>query len=258
MCVALSPVRAAELTTFAAAEKEAERLQGTEDGYAYMVKFLDAIAPAVGRAMHACQPKTPKQERDIHVAIVFIVGADGRMERILHSPNSPSAICFMKNFRLPAPLPRPPHGHWPVNSVLAIDGAPQDRNATAPMPFPKYEHIIAPYVAKARATYPAAKKRFFAGLPRGWRFEVWLRLYQNDQSGKHVAAEDCFVAIERIQEGRVWGILMNQPIIVHGYTRGDRVTAPEAEVRNWMFARPDGTEEGNVVGKFLEKHYKLQ
>ncbi|HEY0724028.1 MAG TPA: hypothetical protein VGD41_08620, partial [Pyrinomonadaceae bacterium] len=121
ICVALSPIRAADLTTFAAAEKEAERLQGTDEGYAYMKKVLDAIAPPLGRALHACQPKTPKQKKEIHVGLVFIVGADGRMERILHSPDSPSATCFLRNFRLPAPLPRPPHGHWPVNSVLAID-----------------------------------------------------------------------------------------------------------------------------------------
>jgi uncharacterized protein YegJ (DUF2314 family) len=133
--------------------------------------------------------------------------------------------------------------------------APESGTATAPMPLVKYDRVIAPYVAKARATYPAAKKRFRARLPRGWDFSVWVRLYQNDASGKHVAAEDCFLAVERIQEGRVWGILMNQPLIVRGYTRGDRVTAPESEVRNWMFVRPDGTEEGNVVGKFLEKHH---
>jgi hypothetical protein len=119
--VAVPLVRAADLATFAAAEKEADRLQGTNDGYAYMVKFGDAIAPALGRALHACQTKTPKQKKEIHVALVFVVGADGRMERILHSPDSPSAICFIRNFRLSAPLPRPPHGHWPVNSVLAID-----------------------------------------------------------------------------------------------------------------------------------------
>lgn len=119
--VALAPGRAADLTSYAAAEKEAERLQGTDEGYAYMKKFLEAIAPPLGRALHACQPKNPKQKKEIHVYLVFIVGADGRIERILHSPDSASATCFVRNFRLPAPLPRPPHGHWPVNSVLAID-----------------------------------------------------------------------------------------------------------------------------------------
>src|SRR4051794_11963223 len=116
--VAFSSVRAADLTTFGAAEKEATRLQGTDEGYAYMVKCLDAIAAPLGRALHACQPKSPKQHKEIHVGLVFIIAADGRIERILHSPDSPSATCFLRNFRLPAPLPRPPRGHWPVNSVL--------------------------------------------------------------------------------------------------------------------------------------------
>ena len=48
---------------------------------------------------------------------------------------------------------------------------------------------------------------------------------------------------------------MNQPVIVRGYSSGDRVTAPESEVRNWMFVRPDGTEEGNIVGKFLRSSH---
>jgi Uncharacterized protein conserved in bacteria (DUF2314) len=145
-----------------------------------------------------------------------------------------------------------------AGAAFAATPTPDESNAIAPMPLPKYDHIIAPYVAKARATYPAAKKRFFAGLPKGWRFEVWLRLYQSDKSAKQTGAEDCFVEVERIQDGRVFGILKNQPLIMRGYTRGDRVTAPESEVRNWMFVRPDGTEEGNIVGKFLEKHYKTQ
>jgi uncharacterized protein YegJ (DUF2314 family) len=139
-----------------------------------------------------------------------------------------------------------------LTSVAGAAG--QDRNATVQLDSVKYDRIIAPYVAKARATYPAAKKRFFAGLPPNWHFEVWVRLYQNDRAGKHVAAEDCFLQVERIQEGRVWGVLMNQPLLVRDFTRGERVTAPETEVRNWMFVRPDGTEEGNIVGKFLEKH----
>ena len=33
---------------------------------------------------------------------------------------------------------------------------------------------------------------------------------------------------------------------------GDPVTVKEAELVDWMIARPDGSEEGNVVGKFLD------
>src|SRR5258705_280606 len=44
-----------------------------------------------------------------------------------------------------------------------------------------YDRAIAPYVVKARASYPSAKKRYLAGLPSGYTFAVWIRLYQNDE-----------------------------------------------------------------------------
>jgi hypothetical protein len=40
--------------------------------------------------------------------------------------------------------------------------------------------------------------------------------------------------------------------IVHGYRLGDRYTFPESELRDWLIAKPDGSEEGNYVGKFLD------
>jgi hypothetical protein len=57
----------------------------------------------------------------------------------------------------------------------------------------------APYIAKARATYPAAKKRYLAGLPRGYRFEVRKRLA--DPGG--VAFEEVFIEIDAIKDGKV-------------------------------------------------------
>lgn len=113
-------VHAAELTTFAAGEKEALRLYGTDEGHAYMVKFLDAMDQAVGQALRACLPGIPGRKKEIRFQIVFIVSADGRIERMLRSTDSPSAVCFTKNIRPPAQLPRPPHGHWPIVSALTI------------------------------------------------------------------------------------------------------------------------------------------
>jgi hypothetical protein len=40
-----------------------------------------------------------------------------------------------------------------------------EKNTTVPMELAEYDRTIAPYVAQARATYPAAKRRFLAGLP---------------------------------------------------------------------------------------------
>ena len=133
-----------------------------------------------------------------------------------------------------------------------------EKNMTPPMELQAYDRAIAPYVAQARATYPAAKKRFLAGLPKGYIFAVWLRLYETDKQKKLLYFEDCFVSVERIAGGRVYGRLENKPRVVHGHSMGERVVGDESEIRNWLIEHPDGYEEGNVVGKFLEKHYKLQ
>jgi hypothetical protein len=45
--------------------------------------------------------------------------------------------------------------------------------------------------------------------------------------------------------------------LLHNYKEGERVTIPESNIDNWVIVRPDGTEDGNYVGKFLD-HYKPQ
>jgi hypothetical protein len=118
--VAVARVHAAQLKTFAAAEKEATRLYGTTEGHEYMVKFLDAMDQAVGQALRACLPGIPGRKQDIRFEVVFIVSAEGRIQRMLRSTDSPSAICFTKSIRPPTQLPRPPHGDWPIVSALTI------------------------------------------------------------------------------------------------------------------------------------------
>jgi hypothetical protein len=112
--------RAADLSTFAAADREAVRLYGTDQGHAYMVKFLDAMDQAVGQALRACLPGIPGRKKDIRFEIVFIVSAEGRIERMMRSTDSPSAVCFTRSIRPAAQLPRPPHDHWPIVSALTI------------------------------------------------------------------------------------------------------------------------------------------
>jgi hypothetical protein len=43
--------------------------------------------------------------------------------------------------------------------------------------------------------------------------------------------------------------------LLHSYKEGQRITISEDKIDNWVIVRPDGTEEGNYVGKFLD-HYK--
>ena len=131
-------------------------------------------------------------------------------------------------------------------------------NETGPVNGEAYQKAIAPYVAKARATYPASKKRFLAGLPANQTFYVWTRLYQESAKGQRPRVEDVFIQVHTITGGKVYGVIANTPDLVTNYKQGQRVQFPESDVLNWVIVRPDGSEEGNYVGKFLEKHYKIR
>jgi hypothetical protein len=110
----------------------------------------------------------------------------------------------------------------------------------------------APYIAKARATYPAAKKRYLAGLPRGCWFEVRKRLADSDGM-----FEEVFVEVDAIKDGMVHGRIGSEIDAVHGYRQWQRISFREKDVLDWTIVHPDGREEGNYVGKFLDA-YKPQ
>jgi hypothetical protein len=112
------------------------------------------------------------------------------------------------------------------------------------------ERAIQPYVAKARKTYPAAKKRFLAGLPPKYLFSLTTKLW--DRS--HTKFEVVFVVAEKISDGKVTGHLATHTKQPVGYNFGDQISFPESQVMDWTIVHPDGTEEGNVVGKFMDTY----
>ena len=108
------------------------------------------------------------------------------------------------------------------------------------------ERATAPYVEQARNTYPQAKRRYLAGLPRGYRFSAVTKLHSPGR------VEAVFVAVTSIKGNLITGRIDNEILSVAGYKAGDMYTFPEAELVDWVILRPDGKEEGNVVGKFLD------
>jgi len=113
------------------------------------------------------------------------------------------------------------------------------------------ERAMQPYVAKARKTYPAAKKRFLAGLPPKYLFSLTTKLW--DRS--HTKFEVVFVVADKISDGKVTGHLASHTKQPVGYDFGDQITFPESQVTDWTIVHPDGTEEGNIVGKFLDSYH---
>jgi len=111
------------------------------------------------------------------------------------------------------------------------------------------DRAMQPYIAQARATWAQARQRYLAGLPPRHSFFVTALLIDNQDRREQV-----FIAVDGIQGGTISGKIWNQVEVVHGYKLGDRYSLPESELRDWLIAKPDGTEEGNFVGKFLDTY----
>ena len=134
--------------------------------------------------------------------------------------------------------------------AAAQNNPPQDKPvATNAEQQKKIEDAIAPYVKKARETLPEAKKRYLAGLPQDQTFYVTIRLY--DSSKKY---EQVFVKVTSWEGETIQGILSSDISLIRNHSRGEKLTCNESEILDWTISRPDGTEEGNFVGKFLDTY----
>lgn len=100
---------------------------------------------------------------------------------------------------------------------------------------------------RRRATWPDAKARYLAGLPPKHAFFVTYQL--EDRKGN---VERVFVAVHEIAEGVVHGRIWNDITLVEGFEFRQEISFPESDVLDWTIARPDGTEEGNFIGKYVD------
>ena len=111
------------------------------------------------------------------------------------------------------------------------------------------DSAMQPYIAQARATYPAAKARYLAGLPAGQSFFITTRV--TDPTGRW---EQVFIAVDSIRGTTVFGKIWSEVAIVQGYRLRQPYRFPESQLIDWLITKPDGTEEGNFVGKFLDTY----
>jgi hypothetical protein len=147
--------------------------------------------------------------------------------------------------RSPTPVDAKPGSVAPLSS-----NAPPDRpHPVTTEDLQAYENAIAPHVAQAKRTWPDARRRYLAGLPAGQIFFVTTRL--RDARGRH---ETVFIRVQSIKDGLISGTIATQLQIFRAYKPGDAYSLREEDLMDWMIARPDGSEEGNVVGKFLDTY----
>jgi hypothetical protein len=136
----------------------------------------------------------------------------------------------------------------PPSAEPAASSAPKDPpGITTGSDIGELEREIAPYSAQARKSYPDAKRRYLAGLPPGYHLSVVTKLSSPGRS------EVVFVAVTGIQGDQITGRIADEIRSVAGYKIGDAYTLPESAIIDWVIVAPDGREDGNVVGKFLDE-----
>jgi hypothetical protein len=130
---------------------------------------------------------------------------------------------------------------------------PPDRplSVATPEAFAHLDSLLQPHIAQARATYPEARRRYLSGLPPGHTFFVTIKLHDNVGRGEMV-----FIAVDSLVQETAFGRIWNEIMTVSGYKLGQAHSVPETEILDWTISRPDGTEEGNFVGQFIDTLYQ--
>lgn len=140
----------------------------------------------------------------------------------------------------------PPGSNPTTDKDLRPYGSPPpDRPVTGERD--KIEELIAPYVAQAKKSLPEVKERYRKGLAPGRRLSVTTRIYGPD--GK--TFEQVFVAV-RVWEGNMIQGNLASRVNLPNHKVNEPLEVDEREVLDWTIVQPDGSEEGNFVGKFLD------
>ncbi len=107
--------------------------------------------------------------------------------------------------------------------------------------------MFEPCRVEAQRTFPDARARFEAGLPARHTFFVTVRLV--DSVG---GFEQAFIRLKAFRGDSLDGWVASTINTVRGYRDGQPIVLPVSDVIDWTIARPDGTEEGNLMGNFLD------
>jgi uncharacterized protein YegJ (DUF2314 family) len=103
--------------------------------------------------------------------------------------------------------------------------------------------------ARARARLPALQAIFSKGLQPGSRILLKAPFQRDDGGGNE------WMWVEVLnwpQDGKITGILQNDPFYVSALRAGSRVLIDPAQVFDYIFYRADGTSIGNETGRIME------
>lgn len=101
---------------------------------------------------------------------------------------------------------------------------------------------------EAMKMWPAIRARYLAGLEPGHSLFVTILLEEQGGNSEYV-----FVAVDGIEADKVRGRIWSDIVAVHGFHRGSSIELTEDAISDWLISNPDGSEEGNLIGKAVDE-----
>jgi hypothetical protein len=121
--------------------------------------------------------------------------------------------------------------------------APADQLFSAdPSSDREYQRLI----QKARSELPGVRERFQRGLPSNHHLFITTVVRHAN------SAEQLFVSVRDWSNADVVDGLIASQAHTPGYRAGDPIKVAMGDIIDWTISRPDGSEEGNALGKYLE------
>lgn len=111
-----------------------------------------------------------------------------------------------------------------------------------------FESAIAERIQLAQKTFQNAKREFMQGMRNGRELFLTIRLMDN--SGK---VEQVFVKVDAWKGDEVQCRLASQVRRLSGYALGQKLVCSEGDLLDWTIINPDGSSEGNYIGKYVEQ-----
>lgn len=142
-----------------------------------------------------------------------------------------------------------------VNLFSQDETTPPDKTKDKPVDvsnadeLKKLDKLIESPVKKARKSLPKTKERYLKGLPKGQTLYLTVRIF--DKDGKF---EQIFARVRSWEGDSITARIGNALNVVKEYKQGQLIEFKETEVIDWTIVNAKGEEEGNFVGKYIDKH----
>jgi hypothetical protein len=111
---------------------------------------------------------------------------------------------------------------------------------------PRKDSKLQALIDTARAELPTVRERYMKGLPPDAHLFVTTTLHSGSQD------EQLFVAVRDWSDPNTVEGLIATPPLTPGFHNGDVIKVKQADIVDWTISRADGSEEGNIVGKYLD------